>query len=212
MSDGNWVMVCVVLSHCDLCSTSNCSLKTIHCHRRKLVRNGWRAKKGSNGRVLGMKEQREDLVIGRIRKVDRDEGQKRIKVLFFVQNLRRTFLWLKTNDFCRKTRGMNREKQRERCYHRLKRGERVRWDIFDYISSGGLFSLLSSLLNPLFSFSFLFYHVFISKQPEKGPRGWTPRRGEGRRKYQRNTENNKTIGGSKGGWSYFASFRQHAGR
>lgn len=56
MGDGNWVMVCVVLSRCDLCSTSHCSLKTIHCHCRKLVRKGWRAKQGSNGRVLEMKE------------------------------------------------------------------------------------------------------------------------------------------------------------
>lgn len=35
MSDGNWMTGCVVLSHCDLCSTSHCSLKTIYCHHCK---------------------------------------------------------------------------------------------------------------------------------------------------------------------------------
>lgn len=35
MSDGNWMMGCVVLSHCDLCPTSHCSLKTIYCRRCK---------------------------------------------------------------------------------------------------------------------------------------------------------------------------------
>lgn len=63
MSDGNWVMVRVVLSRCDLCSTSHCSLKAIHCHCRKLVRNGWRAKEGSNERVLETKEWRVAVVI-----------------------------------------------------------------------------------------------------------------------------------------------------
>lgn len=37
MSDGNWMTGCVVLSHCDLCSTSHCSLKTIYCQCCKLA-------------------------------------------------------------------------------------------------------------------------------------------------------------------------------
>lgn len=41
MSDGNWMMGCVVLSHCDLCPTSHCSLKTVYCHCCKPREGEW---------------------------------------------------------------------------------------------------------------------------------------------------------------------------
>ena len=73
MSDGNWMTGCVVLSHCDLCSTSHCSLKTIWCQRRKPAgaetdggrngkENGERAEEGrSDGDEVTLKERKMEM-------------------------------------------------------------------------------------------------------------------------------------------------------
>lgn len=58
--------------------------------------------------------------------------------------------------------------------------------------------------------SVLCFSIFSYANNLKKAWGAEPRRGEDRRKYQRNTENNKTKGGSRGGCSYFASFCQHS--